>query len=154
MLKVQYMNDRIDAAESLMLLGECEMNAIGALVALLKDSEGAVRDSAAKAIGKLGQACQEWTDKQMIEDLADDDSSVRERAGIVLAYRQQKVNSEPAPEEKKRLIDIRIKSSNSATMRAHGSKQAALLTLYHIEKRKAQLEEESGKARKEKSTTD
>ena len=72
----------------------------------------------------------------MIADLTDNDSSVRERAGIVLAYRHQKVGDNlPDRKTVERIKKLREPGN------APWVKQAALYALYHIEKRKAELEE-------------
>lgn len=76
----------------------------------------------------------------MIADLADDDSSVREWAGIVLAYRRQKVDSELTLEEVRRLKNIRDQVERLRKDARPWVKQASLHALYHIEKRKAELE--------------
>ena len=82
----------------------------------------------------------------MIVGLADSDSSVRERAGIVLAYRRQKADSELAPDEARRLKDIRDQVEGLRKDARPWVKQASLHALYHIEKRKAELEAARQKA--------
>ncbi len=89
----------------------------------------------------------------MIADLADNDSSVRERAGIVLAYRRQKADSELAPDEARRLKDIRNQVEGLRKDGRPWVKQASLHALYHIEKRKAELEEAARQKAVEAATT-
>lgn len=139
-LKDQDSDVRSSVADSISQLGKSDAHVIEAVVVLLKDQDRDVRDSAAKAIGKLSQGCSEWTDQRMMADLADNDSSVRERAGIVLAYRRQKVDSELAPDEARRLKDIRDQVEGLRKDASPWVKQASLHALYHIEKRKAELE--------------
>ena len=143
LLKDQPDDVRSRAAECLGQLGKSDANVIEALVMLLKDQVSYVRYSAAEAIGTLSQGRPEWTDKRMITDLADNDSSVRERAGIVLAYRWQKVDSALAPEEARRLKEIRDQVERLRKDARPWVRQASLHALYHIEKRKAELEEAS-----------
>lgn len=144
-LKDQDNDVRACAVASLMQLGKSDPIVIEALVALLKDQDIDVRSSTAKAIGELAQGRLDWTDKRMIADLEVNDSSVRERAGIVLAFRRQKIDSEITPDEAQRLKDIRNQVDKLRKDARPWVKQASLHTLYHIEKRKAELEYESRK---------
>ena len=115
------------------------------LTYFLKDPIPANRAGVIASLGELGQKQDDWTDDVMIEKLADNDSSVRERAGIVLAYRRQKVDSELAPDEVRYLKDIRNQVEGLRKDTRPWVRQASLHALYHIEKRKAELEKESRK---------
>lgn len=136
------------AAAALGQLGMSDTHVLEALFALLKDQDPDVRESATNAFGQLSQArAKDWTelelrqnDIQMIADLADNDSLVRERAGIVLAYRRQKVDSELTPKEIEYLKDIRGQVERLRKDPRPWVRQASLHALYHIEKRKAELE--------------
>lgn len=90
----------------------------------------------------------------MFTDLADNDSSVRERAGIVLAYRRQKVDSELTPDEVRYLKCIRDRVEKLRKDARPWVKQASLHALYHIEKRKAELEEESRRKAEQPTAND
>ena len=143
---------RSDTAMTLEKLGNSDASVLQALVALLKDQDSNVRDISEKAIGNLAQGRSEWTDKQMLADLADNDSSVRERAGIVLAYRWQRVDSELTSQDAERLKDIRDQVKGLRKDARPWVKQASLHALYRIEKRKAELEDEARKKAEQKTT--
>ncbi len=128
--------------------GNSDAHVIEALVAYLKHQDGNVRANFVNSIGLLGQKRSDWTDERMLADLADNDSLVRERAGIVLAYRHQQVgDNRPDPQVVERIKLLRKDHRPWV-------KQAALHALYHIEKRKAELEEEAQKANEPKSLDD
>lgn len=128
LLKDQGRHVRCNAAESLAVLENSAPMVIDALVSLLKDQDNVLRQSAANAIGVLGQKRDDWTDERMISDFADFDSGVRERSGIVLAYRDDKLQ----PETRQKVETLRKDSRPWV-------RQASLHALYHIEKRKAEL---------------
>jgi HEAT repeat protein len=132
LLKDQASHVRHTAAISLGQLGRSEPVVIDALVTLLKDKGDFLRNSSANAIGVLGQKRDDWTDERMIVDLADFDSGVRERSGIVLAWRDDKLK--PLTRQK---VEALRKDSRSWV------RQASLHALYHIEKRKAELAEQA-----------
>jgi hypothetical protein len=96
----------------------------------------------------------EWTDQRMMADLADNDSSVRERAGIVLAYRRQMIDSEFAPEEVRYLKGIRDQVERLRKDARPWVKQASLHALYHIEKLKAELADEARQKEAELPSTE
>ena len=113
------------------------MAVLSTLVGLLKDQASFVRSGATASLGQLGQKQADWTDEQMIADMADFDSGIRERAGIVLAYRHQKVSdNRPDPQVVEKIRTLRKDPRPWV-------KQASLHALYHIEKRKAELDEEA-----------
>ncbi len=124
---------RLCAAETLGLLGKSDPAVIDPLVVLLKDQDYFfVREAAVAALGQLGQKRDDWTDARMIADLADFDSGVRERAGIVLAYRDDKLKPET-----RQTVEALRKDSRPWV------RQASLHALYHIENRKAELEKQA-----------
>ena len=145
---------RFNAVESLGQLVTSDASFFDELVEIFKDPNVGIRNSAAKAIGMLAQRHsleKPWRDDDLIADLADNDSSVRERAGIVLAYRRQKVDLELTPEEVRYLQGIRDRVEKLRKDTRPWVKQASLHALYHIEKRKAELEDEARKKAEQKT---
>lgn len=139
LLKDQDPGVRSNAAWALGVLGENKSNVNEPLIKALKDPDSSVRARAAAAIGTLGQNCAEWTDEQMLSDLTSNDSCVRERAGIVLAYRRNKVDLELSPNELAYQKHLREQVEKLRNDSRPWVKQASLHALYHIEKRKAEL---------------
>ena len=78
----------------------------------------------------------------MLADLADFDGGVRERAGIMLAWRDEKLN----PETVQKVRALRRDSCPWV-------RQAALHALYHIEKRKLDRELEARQNAKQLTVT-
>ena len=125
---------RSSAAKALANLEIIDPKVFEALVRMLRDNVWSANDSAGKALGRLGQRREDWTDERMIENLADFDSSVRTRAGIVLAYRDEKIRTET-------IGKVRALQKDSRPW----VRQAARHAFYHIEKRKAERKEETRK---------
>ncbi|HQX51025.1 MAG TPA: hypothetical protein PLR25_14020 [Planctomycetaceae bacterium] len=78
---------RAGAVDLYLLRGQADEPATTSLEQMLNDGEPIVRNKARKVLGELGQKRNDWTDENLLHDLEDSDSSVRTRAGLVLAYR-------------------------------------------------------------------
>jgi HEAT repeat protein len=83
-------------------LEQFEPDVFEELALLLKDKEQEVRSIATGAIGVIGQKASQFTDERLFGELTSYDSTVRDRAGILLAHRPKK----DIPEIRKQLYKL------------------------------------------------
>jgi HEAT repeat protein len=134
LLEDQESNIRSRAAASLGQLEKSAPAVIVALTTLLKDQDRYVSRSAAKSLGQIAKTRDDWTDLRMLAELSNFDSGIRERAGIVLAYRHDEQGHELNPQTRQAIEQLRKDPRPWV-------RQASLHALYHIENRKAELAE-------------
>lgn len=121
------------AADSLVRIGKSDMTVIKAVVPLLRAQDPWTCGQAIRIYGTLAQYYDKRTDDETLKDLESNDSLARERAGIVLAYRHQKVaDNLPRAEVVDRIRMLRNDDRRWV-------RQASLHALYHIENRKVEV---------------
>lgn len=120
---------RAAAASALGQIETRDIDTVDSLLPLLRDTSVEVRNAAADSLGKLGQRVSKWTDQRMLEDLVDRDSGIRERAGLVLAYRDFNIKSDTVDAVREFRRDLRP-----------WVRQAAIYALFQIENRKHDLQ--------------